>query len=310
MQKIERLIGISSLLVLSINAAVAAEGVKIPPVPQAEPPGQLGETVRLGRELMQHTDTNPLTKAFVGNKLNCSSCHIDAGTTSTVGTFIGSATAFPAWSKREGVVESLQDRIANCFMRSMNGMRPPIDSRAITAMTTYMTWLSEGQPIKQNPIKPVTPFFANQWPDQQLPPLFKQATHANYVAGAQVYAARCAACHGADGQGQTGFPPLWGAGSYNAGAGMSKPVQMGTWVKQNMPLGNPNLTLQEVADVSLYVDAQQRPEFDIREHVPAKAIETGYYNAASVDDVETVKGNLKALGLDLDTIRGDKAAAH
>lgn len=300
----------AALLAFAADASLAADAPKIPSIPQAEPPGQLGEMVRLGRELMQHTDTNPLTKAFVGNKLNCSSCHIDAGTTSTVGTFIGSATAFPAWSSREGVVESLQDRIANCFMRSMNGMRPPIDGKAVSAMTTYMTWLSEGQAIKQNPAKPVTPFFANQWPDKALPPLLKQATHANYVAGEKVYAARCASCHGADGRGQTGFPPLWGPDSYNAGAGMSKPVQMGTWVEQNMPLGNPDLTRQEVADVSLYVDAQKRPEFDVREHLPAKAIETGYYNATNVDDVETVKGNLKALGLDLDVIRGDKAAAH
>ena len=54
----------------------------------------------------------------------------------------------------------------------------------------------------------------------------------NPVAGKQVYAATCVACHGDNGQGvrrgKAGdangylFPPLWDSDSYNNGAGMAR----------------------------------------------------------------------------------------
>src|SRR5207245_8837221 len=42
------------------------------------------------------------------------------------------------------------------------------------------------------------------------------------AAGARVYAGVCAKCHGPDGQGTPVAPPLWGAGAYNIGAGMTR----------------------------------------------------------------------------------------
>lgn len=280
--------------------AMAAET----PLPTTPPPGELGEMVKLGQDLIMHTDTADLTKDLVGNKLTCASCHIDGGTTRTIGTFIGTATSFPAYSAREGTVQTLQDRINNCFMRSMNGKRPIIDTRASVAMAAYVTWLSEGLPMKMNPKAPVTPLIAARWPDKQYGPLFKKATHENYVAGQAVYTARCAACHGANGEGVGPFPPLWGKDSYNAGAGMSKPVKMASWVQENMPKGNANLTPQEVADVVLYIDAQPRPDFDLRAHLQP-ADQMGYYNSKVLEEKSSVRSNLKAVGLDLDTIRGD-----
>ena len=301
-----RLSALLLALALALPAA-AAELPTLPPLPTTPPPGELGRMVKLGRELIMHTDTAPLTRALVGNKLTCASCHIDGGTTNTPGTFVGTATAFPAWSKRERTVQTLQDRIDNCFMRSMNGKRPIVDSEASIAMAAYVTWLSEGQPMRMNPVKPVTPLFASRWPDKQYAPMFRRATHADYLHGAQVYAARCAACHGADGAGVGSFPPVWGKDSYNAGAGMSKPVKMASWVEHNMPLGNANLTPREVADVVLYVDAQPRPAFDLRRHL-LPAARMGVYNSKVLEEKSTVRSNLRAVGVDLDALRGD--AAH
>jgi cytochrome c len=65
--------------------------------------------------------------------------------------------------------------------------------------------------------------------------------------GAAVFAGKCAACHGSDGEGRrvTGrigyqFPPLWGA---------------------NMPYGLRDvLTEQEAWDVAMFVDSHERPQ--------------------------------------------------
>jgi thiosulfate dehydrogenase len=298
----------ATLLASALIAAFAqyASADAIPNPPTQYPPGELGEMVKLGEDIIMHTDSHPLTKDLVGAKMTCNSCHLEGGKGKAIGTFMGTATAFPAYSKREKTVQTLQDRINNCFMRSMNGKRPIIDTKASIAMAAYVTWLSEGLPMKMNPDKPVTPYYTGQWPDKNLVPLVKAATHDNYLRGKKVYAERCASCHGAKGQGVGSFPPVWGDGSYNSGAGMSNPVQMAGWVKQNMPLGDANLSNEETVDVSLYVDAQPRPEFDLKAHLLPKS-EMGYYNSAVSEEVDTVRSRFKALGLDVDTIRGDKA---
>ena len=121
------------------------------------PPGELGRVVRLGEKIVKETGTHPLSKAFVGNSLTCSSCHLDAGKNLQAATFIGVATAYPAWSPREERVITLEDRVANCFMRSMNGIRPANGSELSVAVTTYITWLSSGERLAMNAKAPLGP---------------------------------------------------------------------------------------------------------------------------------------------------------
>ena len=85
--------------------------------------------------------------------------------------------------------------------------------------------------------------------------------------GAVVYAAKCALCHGADGagvaysDGRTLFPPLWGAESYNWGAGMHKIDTAAAFIKHNMPLGfGGSLRDQDAWDVAAYMNSQERPQ--------------------------------------------------
>ena len=192
--------------------------------PSAYPSGKLGEIVKLGKELMDNTNTHPLTKAYVGNSLTCSSCHLKAGTDPRAGTFVAVANNYPAYSPREKTVVTLQDRILNCFMRSMNGIRPPVGGEAAVAMTAYITWLSEGYTVKMNPVKPVA--YPNlPFPDPELKPFIQKADQNR---GRQTYNNRCAGCHGADGQGVATFPPVWGDRSYNAGAGWKRNNGAGT----------------------------------------------------------------------------------
>lgn len=299
--------------ILSINKmllTLAAFGTlvlaQVPQAPKTYPKGELGEMVKLGEAIIMNTDTHELTKEFVGNKLKCTSCHFDAGKTQALGTFIGTAAAFPAYSKREKSVQTLQNRINNCFMRSMNGIRPIIDSKASIAMATYITWLSEGIPMKMNAKKPVNNFYTRVWPGfKQVRPLIKKATHKNYLNGKDLYTKRCASCHAKDGQGIGNFPPVWGSDSYNTGAGLSKLDKMATWLKHSMPLGNTNLSNAEAVDISIYVNAQERDDFDLQKHLLPKN-QRGIYNSKVSKEKHSVKSNFKKLGLDLNTIKNGK----
>lgn len=56
------------------------------------------------------------------------------------------------------------------------------------------------------------------------------------------------------------FPPLWGAGSYNWGAGMHRVNTAAGFIYANMPLGLPySLTPQEAWDAAAYINSHERP---------------------------------------------------
>ena len=259
--------------------------------------------VKLGEDIIMNTNTHPLTKKYVGNDLKCTSCHLDGGKAKSLGTFIGTAAAFPAYSKREKSVQTLQDRINNCFMRSMNGIRPIVDTEASVAMATYITWLSTGLPMKMNEKKPVNDFYTKVWPGaKQMKPLITKATNKNYKSGEKLYENKCASCHAKDGQGVGDFPPVWGTNSYNTGAGLSKLDKSATWLKHNMPLGNTNLTNQEAVDISIFINAQKRDSFDLQEHLLPRE-KMGHYNSKVSTEKHSVESNFKKFGLDLNTIK-------
>jgi thiosulfate dehydrogenase len=286
--------------------------------PKTYPAGELGKMVKLGEDILLHTNTHPLTKDMVGNKLQCSSCHLKGsdgkpGTADGIGTFKDTATAFPAYSKREKSVQTLQDRINNCFMRSMNGKRPVIDTPASIAMATYITWLSTGKPIYQDSKRPCGPSNSQRWAknNKKFAKIQRKATHANYLNGKKLYEQKCAACHGVNGAGMGAFPPLWGKNkngkwlSYNTGAGMSKLNKGAAWVQSNMPLGQGGtLSDQEAADIMLYVDAQPRADFDLQKGLFPRE-KMGYYNSKVLKEHHSVRSNFKQFGLNVDEIRGD-----
>ena len=288
-------------------------------VPAQYPEGELGRMVKLGETIAKETATHPLTKQYVGNNLNCVNCHLAGssgkpGTTKSFGTWIGTASALPAYTGRERTIQTLQDRSDNCFMRSMNGKRLPIDSEASLALAAYITWLSTGMPVAMNAKRSCSPLISDQWAEAQerFAALLKKATHANYLSGQKIYANKCAMCHGTEGQGMDTMPPLWGKNAdgkwlaYNAGGGMSKLNKAAAWVQVNMPFGQGGtLSDQEASDVMLFVDAQPRSGFDLKKALLRDAGE-GIYNSDIRSEYDSVRSNFKLLGLDIDTVRGDK----
>jgi thiosulfate dehydrogenase len=86
--------------------------------------------------------------------------------------------------------------------------------------------------------------------------------------GKLIYAAKCATCHGPEGQGvygargETLYPPLWGPRSFSIGAGLARVNTAAAFVKSNMPHGQGGtLTEQEAFDVAAYFTHEPRPDF-------------------------------------------------
>ncbi|VTS05057.1 c-type cytochrome [Tuwongella immobilis] len=241
------------------------------PIPSPKlPEGPLGEAIRMGELLVEQTATHEWTKPYVGNALHCTSCHLDNGRDPKAGSFLGVAAAYPAYSPREKRVITLEDRVLNCFMRSCNGTRPPLGGRVSVAITAYLTWLSQSQPIAMNAKAPLGP--------NAVPKLTTPIDNLNLQAGKAGYAKHCARCHRADGAGDSENPPVWGARSYNDGAGLARVEKLAPWLKVAMPLGEPMLTDREAIDIAAYIHSQPRPKFRLSEHLPP-ADRLGEYNA-------------------------------
>jgi thiosulfate dehydrogenase len=217
--------------------------------PQALPTGPVGDSIAYGRALL--TKTNVLMKPYVRADLTCADCHVGGGTRPRGGSFIGTYARFPQWNARAHRVIALQDRIAECFLYSMNGRVPGYSSKQMIAIVAYIAWLSRDTPVGA----------VHAAGDSYLEPAPSASPSA--ARGAALYAAKCAQCHQANGEGVSGvFPPLWGSRSFNAGAGMAHIDRMTGFVKYNMPLGAPgSLTLEQAYDVAAFVLHHPRPTF-------------------------------------------------
>ena len=247
-----------------------AEDQKSPDIQRPIPEGPLGDAIRLGRDLVENTTSHRLSKPFAGNALNCTSCHLMNGTDPQAASFIGVATAYPAWSPREKTVITLEDRILNCFMRSCNGIRPPLGSEVSVSIAAYITWLSTDQPIRMSSERAAGP--------HAVPQLKVDIAQADGQRGAKLYSERSASCHAANGLGNKENPPVWGARSFNDGAGLANVVQLASWLKVAMPLNEANLTEQESLDIAAFVNSHDRPVFRLADHLPDN-IRLGEYNS-------------------------------
>ena len=228
------------------TADAAADPVAAP-VPQDSliPDGPLGVSIRRGRAILAATrDSLP---DHVGNQLRCTSCHFDNGTKRDVMPWIGVYGQFPQYRARAGHVQIIEDRINDCFERSMNGKALSQESLAMRDIIAYMAFLSRGIPT------------GARVQGQGLPAV--KPLPADTARGAEVYASTCARCHGANGEGGIA-PPVWGSSSYNIGAGMSRVRTAAAFVRVAMPYDTPGtLTDQQAFDVAAYINSRPRPDF-------------------------------------------------
>ena len=223
-----------------------------------------GKLIWYGHELIANTSyyLGPKgTVAHISNGMNCQNCHLDGGTLPYGNNYGKVYSNYPQFRARNNGMQSIYDRVNDCFERSLNGIALDSNTHEMKAIYAYMKWLGNG--IPKGVAKGGTSLMKIKYLDKAADPL----------AGREVYINKCQSCHGKEGQGQinlegTGYiyPPLWGEHSYNDGAGLYRISSFAGFAKNNMPFGtdyhDPKLTDKEAWDIAAFVNSQPRPHKD------------------------------------------------
>ncbi len=262
---------LSLLVQCSTNDKVKTEETKVPekdtasakevwlaPDTSTIPKDEFGELVRYGRDLIINTayyiGPEGTVSKNLRNKMNCTNCHLDAGTRPYAFNYISSHARYPQYRSRENRILTLADRINNCIERPHSGIALKLDSREMTAMLCYMKWLGQNVPMNQH-VEGDSPYKLE---------LIDRA--ADPVKGEAIYKKECVTCHGPDGEGKMRadnvcyeFPPLWGPKSYQPGSSMHRVYKAAAFIYANMPnknsnYKNPKLTMEEAFDVAAFIN--------------------------------------------------------
>ena len=234
------------------GSAAKAGAAFTPPADAAIPNDDFGKQVALGRQIF--LDPGHYASAYVGNQLSCESCHLDAGRLANAAPLWGAYPMYPAYRSKNHHVNTFAERLQGCFAYSMNGKAPSLGDPVLIALESYAYWMAKSAPI------------GTSLPGRGYPKVAKPALPPDYARGNAVFKRDCALCHGDNGEGQqaaghTVFPPLWGAQSFNWGAGMEQVNNAAGFIKANMPLGRGNtLTDQDAWDVAYFMNAHERPQ--------------------------------------------------
>ncbi len=224
------------------TAVVASDSVVFPVV---FPDGPAGAAARRGLAILSATrDSMP---AYVGADLRCFSCHLDQGRRPNAVPLTGAYVRYPNYTTRDDRVISIQDRVNNCFNRSLAGRSIPVDGDQMNAIIIYLAVMSRNVAV------------GSHVPGEGLPKLAMLA--GNPSRGATIFSARCARCHGADGQGIPPATPLWGPRSYSIGASLARLERAATFIRHNMPFDSAGvLNDQQSFDVAAFVLTHARPD--------------------------------------------------
>jgi thiosulfate dehydrogenase len=228
------------------------------------------ELILYGQELIMHTSRYLGPNGSVeklSNGMNCQNCHLDGGTKIWGNNYAGVASTYPKVRARSGKMESVEKRINDCFERSLNGRALKNDSKEMRAIVAYMKFL--GTNVKKGEVPEGTGI-------NEIPLLDRAADPEK---GKTVYEAKCASCHGANGEGMMAmnqmeytYPPLWGDNSYNSGAGLFRMSRLAGYIKYNMPYGatfiDPMMNDEDSWDVAAFINSQPRPGKDISKDWP------------------------------------------
>ena len=251
---------------------VSADEWQAPDI-NALPNDEQGNLIRYGRELIVNTSLffGPKGKVVaITNGMNCQNCHVDGGTKSFAGCFSAVASTYPKYRDRSGRIESIEYRINDCMLRSLDGK--PIDSsgKEMRAMVAYLKWIGKDVPKNKKP------------KGAGLEDLSFLDRAADPEKGKKVFLSKCTSCHGESGQGLLNhdssfylYPPLWGPNSFNVSAGLYRITRLASFVKNNMPFGlashdSPQLTDEEAWDAAAFIISQPRPEKLFPEDWPRK----------------------------------------
>jgi thiosulfate dehydrogenase len=223
-----------------------------------------GAQVKYGRDLILNTayyiGPEGTKGNYLGNKMNCTNCHLKAGTQPYGLNYFSAHARYPQYRGREDKILTLADRINNCIERPHNGKPLPPNSNELLAMECYIKWLGQNVPTNTRVIG-----------DDGIDIAFMDRP-ASVENGATIYKKECASCHGIDGEGKMKFnnvsyeyPPLWGKYAYQPGSSMHRVLKAARFIKANMPYGTtwdkPKLSDEDAIDVAAFINdnSHQRP---------------------------------------------------
>ncbi len=227
-----------------------SEALKAPPDSEI-PEGVLGASIRRGRAILAHTrDSLP---DHVGSNLRCFSCHLNQGEQEWAYPLVGVYSRFPQYRSRTGLVIRIEDRVNDCFERSLAGVAIPRESAEMRDIVAYLAFISRG-------VAP--PGVVAGMGSQQRTPLTPDTAR-----GRGVFAEICVRCHGQNGEGTGIAPALWGPKSFAIGAAMARLRVAAGFIRDNMPFDKAVvLTDQQAFDVAGYMVTRQRPDFPGKEN--------------------------------------------
>ena len=222
------------------------------------PKDKFGEEVKYGWQLMANTayyiGPDGINGKYLGNKMNCTNCHQDAGTKPFSFNLVLSHEQYPQYRAREGKVLSLVERINNCIERPHNGKPLPFDSKEMGALLSYFKWINGF--AEKNKIFKGSKNLEISFPERA----------ANSKRGGELFQMHCQRCHGANGEGMVRvndsnyvYPPLWGEKAYQSGSSMHRIIKQAQWLKANMPFDKaswdkPFLSDEEALDIAAFVN--------------------------------------------------------
>lgn len=222
-----------------------------PPVVDSTPDDPFEASVYRGLAIITHTrDSLP---NYVGGNLNCTSCHLEEGRRPNAAPLVGATARFPKYMDRVNAVIPIEDRVNYCFTRSLGGTKIPADSREMSDIVAYLSYISRGVPVGEH---------------VKGEGMEKMAWLPNDSArGKTLFSENCARCHGENGAGMGPVPALWGPKSFTIGASMARVERAATFIQHNMPFDRPGtLTNQQAFDIAAYVTAMARPDMPGKEN--------------------------------------------
>jgi thiosulfate dehydrogenase len=220
--------------------------------------------IRWGYRIFMNTPKE--APALAHGQVSCGNCHLNAGQRERTLPLVGVAGVFPEFNKRSGRPYQLADRIVDCFWRSENGTATPEAiatpaSKEVLALGAYIEWISEGYEKGQSP-----PWRGrNAIAPDHLIPVATLDPHT----GERLFVEQCSACHGGDGQGvwigDKRAGPLWGADSWNDGAGASRVYTLAGIIRYSMPYLDPgSLTDEEAQQIAAFITSKPRPVYPFK----------------------------------------------
>jgi len=236
----------------------------------------LSNEIRWGYRIF--TDTPGEARKFTPGRGSCNNCHLNAGQRERALPLVNIAVVYPEYNKRSGRLYTLGDRIVDCFLRSENAtgslesdgeertaretVLPTPTSKEVLAVAAYLSWLSRGAEMGKSP----SWRGQNTIPANALIPIDK----LDPQKGEAMFTERCTNCHGMDGQGKfigdKRAGPLWGADSWNDGAGAARIYTLAGIIRYSMPYLDPgSLTDEDAQQLAAFIDSKPRPAYPFKD---------------------------------------------